>query len=89
MNKLDDAFFQDPVASTLTSLRIKARRKRRITYDCLNTIVKGAMVLCKEGHHFWRVGQQKREGFPLLGVLKGRSSSVCQNCEDYDGERHE
>lgn len=87
MNTLPDHLFQD--AGWMASLRIKARRKRRLTYDCMNAIVKGDVVLCKEGHHFMTVGRQQKEGFPLFAVLKGRSSSVCQNCKDYNGEENE
>jgi hypothetical protein len=56
----------------------------------MNAIVKaasdGELVVCKEGHQFIKLGRQEGEGFPLYSVLKGRSSSICQQCGDFDQE---
>ena len=87
--KLDNKLFENPAAEWITSLRIKARRKRRLTYDCMNGIVKGDRVICKKGHVFRKVGRQEEEGFPLFAVLKGRSSSICQKCPDFNQETTE
>lgn len=88
MAKLDRCF-QEPKASQLAHMRIKARRKRnvygtkkRLTYDCRNNRVIGAMVECP-GHKF------KGGMMNLLSVLKGISSDVCQKCKDYNGETTE
>lgn len=82
MKKLGPSCFKEPGALELTRLRIKARRKRRLTYDCLGAMVQGKRVTCRKGHKFKGV-------LSLLALLRGRSSSVCQNCEDYDGETDE
>lgn len=96
MTKSGPAFFRDPMASQLVQLRIKARKKlntlkkkKRLTYDCLSAIVKGDSVLCKKKHAFKKVGKRQKEGLSLLAVLRGMSSSVCQSCEDYNGETTE
>jgi hypothetical protein len=81
-----DVFFQEPQASELTRLRIKARRQKRIPYDCLGAIVKGDSVVCKWGHRLRGVGNRTKPGMSLLSVLKGMSSSFCQSCKDYDEE---
>lgn len=81
--------FTEPVSSDLTASRIKARQKRRLTYDCMNARVKGDRVICRDGYLFPQIGCGKGGeyiGLDLVGVLAGRSSSVCQGCEDYDGE---
>jgi len=86
--KQDDLFL-NPMAAELTKYRIRARKKRRLTYDCMKAIVQGDIVVCKKKHRFMKVGRQIKEGFPLLAVLRGRSSSVCQRCKDYDEETTE
>lgn len=86
---LSNKTFQEPAAAELTAKRIQARQKRRLTYDCMKAITNGVSVTCKEGHDFKKVGLSEKEGMGLLGILRGRSSSVCQNCEDYDGETNE
>jgi hypothetical protein len=88
--KADSNAFKNPMAAELTKNRIKARQKRRLTYDCMSAIVKGAAVLCKEGHQFLQIGRKpKGNGLSLLSVLNGRSSSVCQNCRDCNQETTE
>jgi len=86
---ISDKWFKRPKVNELTILRREARRKRRLTYDCLNGIVAGSTVLCKRGHTFKVMGKRKIPGLPVIGVLGGMSSSVCRNCEDYDGEETE
>jgi len=78
--------FQEPRATQLTLLRIQARRKRRLTYDCMNTRVQGEWVYCRKGYKLPSPGRQNSNGLGLLSVLKGRSSQICQKCKDYDGE---
>jgi hypothetical protein len=89
MIKADSNAFKNPMAAELTKNRIQARRKRRLTYDCMSAIVKGAEVLCKEGHKFLAVGRRHGNGLSLLSVLSGRSSKVCQTCRDFDQETTE
>jgi hypothetical protein len=88
MIKADSNAFKNPMAAELTKNRIQARRKRRLTYDCMSAIVKGAVVVCKEGHKFLQMGRRggQGQGLSLLSVLRGRSSGVCQNCHDFDQE---
>jgi len=94
--KIDKKLFQEPLATRLAEMRIKARRRlnvfrkrKRLTYDCMKAIVKGDSVVCKKRHKFKMVGRRKKEGLSLLSVLRGMSSSVCQKCKDYDGETTE
>lgn len=96
MTKPGPAFFQEPMASQLVHLRIKARRKlnalrkkKRLTYDCLNAVVKHDSVVCRKRHKFKTQGKRKKPGLSLLSVLRGMSSSVCQTCKHYDGETTE
>lgn len=89
MKKLGPGCFKEPGSLELRRSRIQARRKRRLTYDCMGAIVKGDSVVCKFGHAFKSIASRSREGMSILSVLRGRSSSVCQNCSDYDGETQE
>ena len=86
---ISDTWFKRPKVDELTILRIKARRRRRLTYDCMNAVVAGSTVVCKRGHTFKVMGKRKIPGLPVIGVLGGMSSSVCRNCEDFDGEETE
>lgn len=78
--------FREPMATKLAELRIAARAKRRLTYDCMKAVVSGARVICAKGHKFPTPGFTEVTGVRLESVLRGRSSQVCQRCEDYDGE---
>lgn len=84
-------YFREPLASGLLRERIRARHKRRISYDCMNSVVKSNdTVACKKGHRMKRPGRPPtREGMPLLAILKGMCSSACRDCPDYDGEENE
>ena len=86
---ISDKWFKRPKVDELTILRIKARRRRRLTYDCMNGVVAGSTVVCKRGHPFKVMGRGKVPGLPVVGVLGGMSSSVCRTCEDFDGEETE
>lgn len=86
---IDSRLFQAPAANALTRLRLQTRRKRRITYDCMNAIVKGDIVVCKKGHIFKPWGRGTKPGIGVLTILRGMSSSACRNCEDYDEETDE
>ena len=86
---ISDQWFKRDQANELTILRIKARRRRRLTYDCMNGIVTSSTVVCKRGHTFKVMGKRKTPGLPVVGVLGGMSSSVCRKCEDFDGEETE
>ena len=86
---ISDKWFKRGQADKLTILRIKARRRRRLTYDCMNAVVQGNTVVCKRGHTFKVMGKRKIPGLPVIGVLSGMSSCLCRNCEDFDGEETE
>jgi hypothetical protein len=75
--------FTEPEASELAKRRIEARKKRRIPYDCLSAIVDGGRVKCNIGRH---IGHAVDGSMNLVSVLGGRSSSVCQDCKDYDAD---
>lgn len=91
MSKIREEIFQEPGASKLAQMRIqsRSRRHKRITYDCMNAIVQGDIVICKKGHVFKRIGGKKAPGLSVLSVLKGISSSVCKSCQDCDEETTE
>lgn len=76
-------------ADALIGLRIKARQKRRLTYDCMNGIVKGDIVVCKKGHTFKTRGRSVKLGIGILAIIRGTSSSACQKCGDYNEETDE
>lgn len=86
---MKDNLFQEPTATQLAEMRIHARQKRRLTYDCMNAIVQGDGVVCKKEHEFKPISNRRNKGIALLTVLRGTSSSTCQKCRDYDGEEHE
>lgn len=85
----DYKLFQEPQASELMTLRSRARRKRRITYDCMSAIVYGDQVRCKKGHEFRTIGRSGGNSLSVRTVLRGTASSACKKCQDYDGEEHE
>jgi hypothetical protein len=81
---MDNSYiFTEPHTSNLAKLRIKAREKRRITYDCLNAIVEGDKVKCRKGNV---IGRAQNGTASLLSVLSGRSAKVCQECKEYDAD---
>jgi len=89
MTEIGEGIFQEPAATKLAQMRIQKRRHRRITYDCMNSIVQGDSIICKKGHVLKSIGRRKTPGLSLLSVLKGISSSVCKNCQDCDEETTE
>ena len=70
----------------LTEMRVEARIQGRITYDCINAIVKGDKVICKKGYD---LGDRIKHDLDLLQVLKGKTASACKKCVDYDEEKGE
>lgn len=86
---LGDEFFKRKAAEKMADMREKARRRRRIPYDCMNAVVVGGEVVCKLGYRFPPHAHSKKTSMPLLTVLRGRSNIVCQKCRDYDGEECE
>lgn len=66
----------EPLAGHLEAKRNAARTKRRITYDCFHAVCNGGGVRCTREHF--------KRGIPLLTVLRGRSTSACVKCADYD-----
>jgi len=86
---MPESFFHGAKAEKLALERIKARKTRRLTYDCMNAVVTGDSVICKAGHWLKGSGNRKKPGLQILSVLRGRSSSICQACPDYDKETNE
>jgi len=79
-----DYFFTEPRASELAKRRIEARKKRRLTYDCLSAIVDGERVKCNIGRH---IGHAADGSMNLVSVLSGRSAKVCQGCKDHNADK--
>lgn len=76
--------FEEPSATELERSRDKARLRCRITYDCYTAILDSKnpeRVICKKGY---RLGATKTRSLNLVSVLRGRSSTICRSCFDYD-----
>ncbi len=68
----------------LEEQRNRLRESGKImTFDCLNTVVKGDRVFCSKGQ---RLGQAIDGGLDLMTVLRGVCSGSCKNCESYNEE---
>ena len=66
--------FKEPMASKLEQNRATARRKGRIlTFDCFDAKVNGSTVRCYIGVKA-----------PILAILRGRTTNICQNCKAFD-----
>lgn len=81
MKAIDPQLFKEPAATQLANQRFKMRGKKRITYDCMNSIVKNDKVDCKIGKF--------DHPLPLFSVLAGRSSNICNHCLSYNEEIEE
>ncbi len=55
----------------------------RLTFDCFNTRERGDRVCCVK-HPL--SSNTLDEMMPLLAVLRGRTSSRCLKCPDFEGE---
>lgn len=53
-----------------------------LTYDCQNARVRGERVYCSAGHRL--VASSLDGSMYLLAVLRGRTSTVCRTCRDFD-----
>jgi len=74
---INPKYFEEPMASEFDKMRDKARRNRVLTYDCHNNRLDDKRrVICKKGHKMYKLS--------VLECLKGRSTSTCQNCKDFD-----
>lgn len=78
MKAIDPQLFKEPAATQLANQRFKMRVKKRITYDCMNSIVKKDKVDCKIGKF--------NQALPLFSVLAGRSSNICNHCKSYTND---
>jgi len=60
----------------------KRASQGRLTFDCMNAIVRGNRVWCKLGTHLSKGGSMA-----LSWVLLGSTSDTCQECSSFlDGE---
>lgn len=78
-----ERYFEEPMATKLEVLREIARKKKRLTYDCYNTIVPGNLptrVTCRKG----KLGGKT---MPLACVLRGMTALCCRECRDYNDGR--
>ena len=83
---LEAVWFEEPLVGHLMEAREKARKNRRLTYDCMAAVTDGDVVKCRHGYKFLGVGKKQGGGMSLLSALRGRSSGRCQKCEEYDKE---
>jgi len=83
---MKEHLFEELTATRLAVMRTEARAKGRITYDCMNVIVKGDRAVCKKGYD---LGDRIKHDLDLLQVLKGKTASACKKCVDYDEEKGE
>lgn len=79
MPRLKDNYFRPPDSVSLAVNRAKVRKLRRLTYDCVHNHTDGESVFCGKEHKF---PSSKTGAMPLLSVLRGRSSSICQKCAE-------
>jgi hypothetical protein len=78
MKTVPQSVFNEPRASELERKRDKARRHRRIIYDCYNATVESDQgISCRKGMSF-------AQPFHLREVLNARTPAVCRKCADYD-----
>ena len=74
------SMFKEPKATNFELMRLDARSRKRIVYDCYNAIVfKVNRARCKAGHSF----ASRVNTMPMEHVLSGRGWAVCQDCKDY------
>lgn len=74
------SMFEEPKATNFELMRLDARSRKRIVYDCRNTIVfKLNRARCKAGHSF----ASRVNTMPMEHILSGRGWAVCQGCKDY------
>ena len=74
------SLFKEPKATNFELMRLTARSRKRIVYDCRNTIVFEAdRARCKAGHSF----ASRVNTMPMEHVLSGRGWEVYQDCKDY------
>lgn len=57
---------------------------KRLTYDCLETLVANDRVTCRKGH---QLSHANDGGMALITVLRGVSSGSCIGCSDYVEEK--
>lgn len=74
--------FALPASKQLEDMRATRRKKRRITYDCMNAVVQGSKVGCKAGQQISKGSGDGRA--TLIAVLRGGSSMTCKTCPYYD-----
>lgn len=67
----------------LQELRGVKRGSERLTFDCFNLKYKEDRAYCSTGR---KLGTAKDGSLALITVLRGITSSVCKNCEDFTGE---
>jgi len=67
----------------LEQMRAIKRGTGVLTFDCLNTIVRGDRVFCSRGK---LLGQAKDGSLALIVVLRGITSGTCKDCRDYSSE---
>lgn len=64
----------------LQELRDVKRGSERLTFDCFNLKYKEDRVHCARGR---KLGTAKDGSLALITVLRGITSSVCKNCNDF------
>lgn len=75
-----DIWDNPTVLDELERMRAVKRKSGRLTFDCLNTVVKGDRVLCSKSK---LLGRSRDGSLSLLMVLRGITSGTCKGCWDY------
>ena len=77
-----DIWNDKKILDKLEEQRNKLRESgKTMTFDCMNTVVKGDRVFCSKGK---LLGQARDGSLALVSVLRGICSGSCKNCEYYD-----
>ena len=78
-----DIWDNPTVLDELERMRATKRVTGRLTFDCLNNMVRGDRVFCSKGK---LLGQAKDGSLALIVVLRGITSGTCKGCEDYSSD---
>lgn len=70
----------------LEQQRAIKRKTDRLTFDCFNLRCKGDRVYCSKGKP---LGRAKDGSMILVSVLRGVTSGICRDCEDFASDKEE
>ena len=78
-----DIWNNPTVLDELERMRTVKGRTGKLTFDCLNSIVRGDRVSCSKGK---LLGRSRDGSLALITVLRGITSGTCKGCGDYSSD---